>query len=68
MVIVSATAVSTGTEWSFTQNNFDVICSDPESDAPGLAAAASSAVPVIMSPVTLNNYGGRCGFTSRPTG
>ncbi len=62
MVIVSATAVSTGTEWSFTQNNFDVICSDLSQMRLARAAAASSAVPVIMSPVTLNNYGGRCGY------
>ena len=26
------------------------------------AAAASSAVPVVLSPVTLNNYGGTCGY------
>ncbi len=28
------------------------------------AAAASSAVPFVLSPVTLNNYGGRCKFAS----
>ena len=26
------------------------------------AAAASSAVPVVLTPVTLNNYGGTCGY------
>ena len=26
------------------------------------AAATSSAVPLVLSPVTLNNYGGTCGF------
>ena len=26
------------------------------------AAATSSAVPIVLSPVTLNNYGGTCGF------
>jgi len=26
------------------------------------AAATSSAVPVVLSPVTFNNYGGKCGF------
>ncbi len=62
MVMVSATAVSTGTEWTFSQDNFDVICSDLSQMRLARAAAASSAVPVIMSPVTLNNYGGRCGY------
>jgi len=64
--IVAATAISTGTEWVFSQNNFDVICSDLSAMRLSRAAAASSAVPVVMSPVTLNNYGGRCGYRMPP--
>jgi NTE family protein len=30
------------------------------------AAAASSAVPVVLSPVTIDNYGGSCGYTMPP--
>ena len=30
------------------------------------AAAASSAVPVVLSPVTLNNYGGTCNYVFPP--
>ena len=30
------------------------------------AAAASSAVPVVLSPVTINNYGGTCGYRDPP--
>ena len=63
MAMVSATDISTGTRWDFTQSSFDVICSDLDQLRLSRAAAASSAVPVVMSPVTLNNYGGTCGFT-----
>jgi NTE family protein len=62
MALVSATDISTGTRWDFTQGNFNVICSDLDRLRLSRAAAASSAVPVVMSPVTLNNYGGTCGF------
>jgi NTE family protein len=63
LAMVSATDISTGTRWDFTQSSFDVICSDLDQLRLSRAAAASSAVPVVMSPVTLNNYGGTCGFT-----
>lgn len=61
-VLVSATSVSTGAEWVFSQSNFDVICSDMSAMPLARAAAASSAVPIVMSPVTLNNYAGRCDY------
>ena len=32
------------------------------------AAAASSAVPVVLSPVTINNYGGTCNYDANPVG
>jgi hypothetical protein len=44
----------------FNQRVFDVICSDLNAVRLSRAAAASSAVPVVLSPVTLNNYGGTC--------
>jgi NTE family protein len=40
---------------------FDVLCSDLNAVRLSRAAAASSAVPVVLTPVTLNNYGGTCG-------
>ncbi len=61
-VLASATSVSTGAEWVFSQSNFDVICSDMSKLHLARAAAASSAVPVVMSPVTLENRAGTCGF------
>ena len=41
---------------------FDLLCSDVDTVPLSRAAAASSAVPLVLSPVTLNNYGGSCGF------
>jgi NTE family protein len=62
-IIASATDISTGARLPFTQNAFDALCSDLNAVRLSRAAAASSAVPVVLSPVTLNNYGGTCGYT-----
>jgi NTE family protein len=42
--------------------NFDVMCAELGSFRLARAAAASSAVPVVLSPLTINNYGGGCGY------
>jgi NTE family protein len=62
LILVTATDISSGSRLGFTQGAFDAICSDLDSVALSRAAAASSAVPFALSPVTLNNYGGSCGF------
>ena len=64
--MVSATDIATGLRWTFSQTNFDVICSDLSKMHLSRAAAASSAVPVVLSPVTIDNYGGTCGYTDPP--
>jgi NTE family protein len=61
-IIASATDISTGARLPFTQQTFDVLCSDLDAVRLSRAAAASSAVPVVLSPITLNNYGGSCGY------
>lgn len=61
-VLVTATDISTGSRLGFSQGEFDIICSDLSSVPLSRAAAASSAVPVVLSPVTINNYGGTCGY------
>jgi len=60
LIVASATDISTGSRFVFSQRIFDVICSDLSAVRLSRAAAASSAVPVVLSPVTLNNYGGTC--------
>lgn len=58
---VSGTDISTGARFQFLQNHFDLMCSDLGKVRLARAAAISSAVPVLLSPVTYRNYGGHCG-------
>ncbi len=58
--IVTGTDISTGARFEFSQDAFDLLCSDLNSMRLARAAATSSAVPVVLSPVTFHNYGGRC--------
>src|SRR5881392_1823672 len=60
LILASATDISTGSRFVFTQRVFDIICSDLNAVPLSRAAAASSAVPVVLSSVTMNNYGGTC--------
>jgi NTE family protein len=64
LILASATDISTGSRFVFTQRVFDVICSDLDAVPLSRAAAASSAVPVVLSSVTINNYGGTCNRTT----
>src|SRR4030095_9389548 len=56
-ISVSATDILTGGRVAFTQNFFALICSDLNAVPLSRAAAASSAVPLLLSPVTIDNYG-----------
>jgi NTE family protein len=64
LILATSTDISTGARVGFAQPLFDVLCSDLSAVPLSRAAAASSAVPVALSPVTINNYGGTCGYTS----
>jgi NTE family protein len=59
-VVASATDISTGSRIPFTQSVFDLMCSDLNAVRLSRAAAASSAVPVVLSTVTFDNHGGSC--------
>ena len=59
---VSATEISSNARLTFNQNTFDILCSDLAGVRLARAAAASSAVPVVFAPLTLDNYAGSCGF------
>jgi NTE family protein len=65
-ILVSATDLADGTRLIFSQENFDVLCTDLSSIRIARAAAASSAVPVVLSSITIDNHGGTCGY--RPPG
>jgi len=62
VAIATGTDLSTGSRLAFFQNDFDLLCTDLNKVRLSRAAATSSAVPVVLSPVTFNNYGGTCGF------
>jgi NTE family protein len=64
LILASATDISTGSRFVFNQRTFDLICSDLNAVALSRAAAASSAVPVVLSSITIKNYGGTCNATT----
>lgn len=59
---INATDLSHGYRFTFAQGQFDVICSDLDRLPVAAAVAASSAVPVLLSPIVLRNYAGSCGY------
>ena len=60
--IISATDMSIGSRLDFTQERFDSMCLNLSDLRLARAVAASSAVPLVFSPITLNNNGGNCGY------
>lgn len=62
MVIINATDMSLGLRLSFHQGAFDAICSDLSKFPVARACAASAAVPGVLTPITLKNYAGTCGY------
>lgn len=64
IVIINATEISTGSRFTFTDAYFGLICSDLENFPISVAVTASSAVPVLFSPITLQNYAGSCDYPS----
>jgi NTE family protein len=61
-VVVSAADLSSGARFDFTQDYFDLLCSDLGRFPVARAVAASSAVPVVFAPITLWNHAGTCGY------
>lgn len=59
-LLISATDLSLGASFEFTWRQFSLICSDLDSVPLSFAVAASSAVPIALSPLTLKNYSSSC--------
>lgn len=55
---INATDLGTGQAFGFTHESFAVLCSNLDDFKVARAVAASSAVPVAFTPVTLQNYPG----------
>lgn len=60
MVYLNATDMGHGERFEFSQDQFDYLCSDLNSVPLARAVAASMAVPVVFSPITLWNYTTDC--------
>ena len=65
-VVLNATDMTTGTQFPFIQDQFDLMCSDLAGVTLGRAAAASSAFPGGLTPLTFRNYAGKCGYRQPP--
>ena len=63
-VLINATDMARTSRFEFTQDQFDLLCSDLGTYKVSRAVAASSALPVIFSPITLANFAGQCGFSA----
>jgi NTE family protein len=55
-VIINATNMATGERFEFTQQEFNILGSDLNSYSVARSVAASSAFPLLLSPVSLKNY------------
>jgi NTE family protein len=65
-LIMNATDMASGEVFAFTPDRFDDICSDLEEEPISVGVAASSAVPVVLSPIALRDFSaGHC--KDRPT-
>jgi NTE family protein len=60
MVFINATDIRYGERFEFSQDQFDPLCSDLEPFPLSRAVAASMAVPLLFSPVTLWNHNEHC--------
>ncbi|WP_237068352.1 patatin-like phospholipase family protein [Microbulbifer guangxiensis] len=65
-VVINSTDLTTGVRIPFVQEMFDLLCVDIGEYPVSRAVAASSGVPLIFSPIAVQNYSGSCGF--RPPG
>jgi NTE family protein len=65
-VILNATDLSTGAQFPFVQDQFDLLCSDLSGVKLARAAASSSAFPGGLTPLTFQNYAGSCGYAQPP--
>lgn len=62
MIFLHASDMATLSRFEFNQRQFDLICSDLNQLPLSVAAASSSALPLLLSPITMTNYAGQCGF------
>lgn len=64
-LIVGATDLSNGSEFDFASDQFSLLCSSIDHVPLSFAVASSSSVPLLFSPLTLQNHADNCPM---PTG
>jgi NTE family protein len=65
-LLVTATDLSLGSTFEFTQNQFNLICSRLKTVPLAIAVAASNSVPIVFSPIVLKNNAGTCPVAVAP--
>jgi NTE family protein len=61
-IMINATDMTFGSPFTFTQDQFDLLCSDLNGVHVARAVAASSNFPIAFTPMIVNNYAGTCGY------
>lgn len=61
-ILINATDITMGSQFTFTQDQFDLLCSDLSGVHVARAVAASSNFPVAFTPLVVNNYAGTCRY------
>jgi len=65
-LIIHASDMATLSRFEFVQYQFDMICSDLSRLPIAWASASSAALPLVLSPISLKNYAGQCGYPLPP--
>ena len=62
MVFIHASDMATLSRFEFNQRQFDLLCSDLSQLPISVATASSAALPLVLSPISMTNYAGQCGY------
>ena len=65
-LFIHASDMATLSRFEFHQHQFDMICSDLSQLPIAWASASSAALPLVLSPISLKNYAGQCGYQLPP--
>lgn len=65
-ILIHASDMATLARFEFLQTQFDMLCSDLNQLPIAYASAASAALPLVLSPITLKSYAGHCEYQPPP--
>lgn len=66
LIFIHASDMASLSRFEFNQRQFDLICSDLNQLPLSIATASSAALPLVLSPISMTNYAGQCGFQLPP--